>query len=55
MGMANEHCVSTGPGGAALERSGGNVLVVPAAVYRGQSVLGAADTRNDADWRRLFV
>ena len=55
MGMANEHCVSTGPGGAALERRGGHVLVVPAAVYRGQSVVGAADTRNDADWRRLFV
>ena len=55
MGMGNERCVCTWAGGVALERSVGNMLVVPAAVNGGQYLVGAADTRDDADWRRLCV
>ena len=55
MGMGNERCVCTWTGGVALERSVGNMLVVPAGVDGGHSLVGAADTRDDADWGRLFV
>ena len=55
MGMGNERCVCTWAGGVALERSVGNMLVVAAAVNGGQYLVGAADTRDDADWHRLFV